>query len=240
MTGGQWYYSADGVEQHAISLEALKTMLAAGSLPWTALVWTDGLEEWTQARNVAALAATRPPIVTSAPSYQVPPVVTAAAAYQAPPQVFSSYISYAGFTKRFFAAFIDGFVLLILNFVVEVCVGMCLGFSHTAGGGTMDTLDVSGVESSPLLFIAGILVSWFYFAGMESSAKQATLGKQALGIIVTDSQGHAVSFGRASVRHFSKILSFVVLMVGFLMAGLTERKQALHDMVADCLVVDKH
>ena len=72
---------------------------------------------------------------------------------------------------------------------------------------------------------------------MESSAKQATVGKMALGIIVTDLDGRRIGFGRATGRYFAKILSALTLGIGFLMAGFTERKQALHDMVASCLVV---
>jgi uncharacterized RDD family membrane protein YckC len=72
---------------------------------------------------------------------------------------------------------------------------------------------------------------------MESSAKQATVGKMALGIIVTDLDGRRIGFGRATGRYFAKILSALTLGIGFLMAGFTERKQALHDMVASCLVI---
>jgi uncharacterized RDD family membrane protein YckC len=72
---------------------------------------------------------------------------------------------------------------------------------------------------------------------MESSAKQATVGKMALGIIVTDLEGRRLGFGRATGRYFAKILSALILGIGFLMAAFTERKQGLHDMVASTLVV---
>ncbi len=74
---------------------------------------------------------------------------------------------------------------------------------------------------------------------MESSSQQATLGKIALGIMVTDLSGNRISFARASGRHFTKILSGIILYIGFIMAGFTEKKQALHDIIADCLVVKK-
>lgn len=72
---------------------------------------------------------------------------------------------------------------------------------------------------------------------MESSAKQATLGKMALGIVVTDLEGARIGFGRATGRYFAKILSGLILGIGFLMAAFTERKQGLHDIIAGTLVV---
>ena len=81
------------------------------------------------------------------------------------------------------------------------------------------------------------VAQWLYFALMESSSKQATLGKMALGIRVTDVNGNRIGFGRATGRHFAKILSGLILGIGFLMAAFTEKKQALHDMIAGTLVV---
>jgi uncharacterized RDD family membrane protein YckC len=74
---------------------------------------------------------------------------------------------------------------------------------------------------------------------MESSSKQATLGKLALGIVVTDLNGNRISFGRATGRYFGKIVSGMIFAIGYIMAGFTEKKQALHDMIASCLVVLK-
>jgi uncharacterized RDD family membrane protein YckC len=83
------------------------------------------------------------------------------------------------------------------------------------------------------------VAGWLYFAMMESSNKMATLGKMAIGIKVTDLNGNRISFGRATGRYFAKILSGMILMIGYIMAGFTEKKQALHDMIASCLVVMK-
>jgi uncharacterized RDD family membrane protein YckC len=82
----------------------------------------------------------------------------------------------------------------------------------------------------------GLLGSWIYEAAMESSSKQATLGKMALGLKVTDLEGRRISFARATGRHFSKIISGCILLIGYIMAGFTQRKQALHDMIAGTLV----
>ncbi len=74
---------------------------------------------------------------------------------------------------------------------------------------------------------------------MESSPQQATLGKMALGLKVTDLRGEPISFGKATGRYFGKFVSELILYVGFMMAGWTEKKQALHDIMAGTLVVKK-
>jgi len=82
-----------------------------------------------------------------------------------------------------------------------------------------------------------VILCWLYFAGMESSHWQATLGKKAFSLRVTDLQGRRISFLRATGRHLAKLLSFLTLFLGFLMIPFTKRKQALHDMIARCVVV---
>lgn len=89
------------------------------------------------------------------------------------------------------------------------------------------------------LVICSIVISWLYFALMERSTRQATLGKMALGIVVSDMNGQRISFARATGRHFAKIISGVILVIGFIMAGFTAKKQALHDMIAGCVVIKK-
>jgi uncharacterized RDD family membrane protein YckC len=83
----------------------------------------------------------------------------------------------------------------------------------------------------------GFTSSWLYEAFLESSSRQATLGKMVLSLRVTDLEGHRISFLRATGRHFAKIVSVATLFIGYIMAGLTERKQALHDILAATLVV---
>ena len=80
------------------------------------------------------------------------------------------------------------------------------------------------------------MLSWVYYAGLESSSMRATLGKKALGLQVTDLTGQQISFARATGRYFGKLLSALTLGLGYLMAAFTERKQTLHDIVASCLV----
>jgi uncharacterized RDD family membrane protein YckC len=89
-----------------------------------------------------------------------------------------------------------------------------------------------------LVTLASIVLVWIYNASMESSKHQGTLGKMALGLIVTDSQGRPIGFGHATGRYFAKIITGLIpLGIGYAMAGFTEKKQALHDMIAGCLVL---
>ena len=86
---------------------------------------------------------------------------------------------------------------------------------------------------SRYFWLAGIL----YFVLMDSSAKQGTLGKIALGLVVTDVQGNRIGLGRAAGRYFAKILSSLILLIGFIMIAFTERKQGLHDILCSTLVL---
>lgn len=135
---------------------------------------------------------------------------------------------YAGFWKRFAAFIIDYFVTLISSMVAGAIVGFTMAFFFRA--------DHSSIQTAGGL--AGFLVGWLYFALMESSGKQATLGKMAVGIKVVDLRGEQISFARATGRFFAKLISAITLMIGYLMAGMTRRKQALHDMIAGCLVIN--
>jgi len=80
---------------------------------------------------------------------------------------------------------------------------------------------------------------WCYYAGLESSPLQATIGKLAVGLYVTDNKGERISFGRATARHFSKIISNIILLLGYCLAGWTSKKQALHDIISGCLVLKR-
>jgi uncharacterized RDD family membrane protein YckC len=89
------------------------------------------------------------------------------------------------------------------------------------------------------LALLRLMLNWLYFSLLESSAWQATLGKKALGLEVTDLDGNRISFGRATGRFFAKFISSIILGVGYIMAGFTEKKQALHDILAGTLVIRK-
>lgn len=152
--------------------------------------------------------------------------------------------NYAGFWLRVLALIIDKLILGIPGIIIGISV-MARLFSMPLE----DLENVNSIEDlRPYFGLFGMIVAtaciqaignWLYFALMESSSKQATLGKMAIGIKVTTLDGGRINFGRASVRYFGKILSGLILGIGYIMAGLSTKKQALHDMLADTLVVRK-
>jgi uncharacterized RDD family membrane protein YckC len=143
---------------------------------------------------------------------------------------------YAGFWKRLAAFMLDYVVVVVL----AMLAGGVVGSIHGAVTGIGATAGAPGDETAAGLgAVAGLLAWWLYYALMESSDRQGTLGKMALGIRVVDRQGARVSFWRATGRNFGKFLSSLIMGIGYLMAGFTERKQALHDLLADCLVVNR-
>lgn len=154
-----------------------------------------------------------------------------------------SAVRYAGFWRRFVAYMIDQIIMSIVAFMVFLPALALLGIGIGAGMMDEDASAMGFIIAVIAAYLTAILVivilEWLYYALMESSNKQATLGKLALGIIVTDLEGRRITFGRASGRYFGKILSGLIFSIGFLMAAFTEKKQALHDMIASCLVVMK-
>ncbi len=163
---------------------------------------------------------------------------------------------YASFGRRFVAVFIDVILLQLFFFIA-----------------TFEKAPSEIDNPKAILYsVFTTLLGWTYFAAMESSLMQATFGKRLLGIIVTDSNGKKISFGRATARYFSKsfcvliwivaglilvmaaatgnqnspyavlavllfFIGLLILFIGYLMALFTPEKQALHDIIARCLVV---
>jgi uncharacterized RDD family membrane protein YckC len=134
----------------------------------------------------------------------------------------SPIVKYAGFWRRVAASFFDNAVatLVGLGFVIILLI-----------------LKVPIPQWVSDIF--PLLIFWLYFSLMESSDKQATVGKIILGIRVTGIDGNKISFLRATGRVFAKFLSLIALGIGFLMVAFTKRKQGLHDMVSETLVVKR-
>ena len=140
-------------------------------------------------------------------------------------------MQYAGYWRRFTAFVIDATLFSVVQTVISVAVI----------GGVMTTMpgEEAAVVAVIAINLAMFTVMWLYFALMESSSLQGTLVKMMVGVVVTDVNGDRISFGRASGRYFAKGVSAVILMIGYVMAAFTERKQALHDIIAGCLVIRK-
>ncbi|MCY4588497.1 MAG: RDD family protein [Bryobacterales bacterium] len=143
---------------------------------------------------------------------------------------------YANFGQRLLAVILDTIVVCIVAGVIGTMLGLVIGVGGTMTGGHVGAgADIAGL----LGLLAGIAVDWLYEALLVSSSHQATLGKMALGIVVTDMQGRRISFLRATGRHFGRLLSLMLLLIGYLIQPFTPKRQALHDIMAGCLVLRK-
>ena len=153
---------------------------------------------------------------------------------------------YAGFWLRFWAYMLDGLILSVPSFLflAFVFAGLArrltdLRFPPHENPGELP-------PEFPLLLgwififtVVSWVGTWLYEALFLSSRYQATPGKMALSIVVTDRLGNRLTFGRASLRYLGKVLSGMTFSIGFLMAAFTEKKQALHDLLVGTLVVKK-
>jgi uncharacterized RDD family membrane protein YckC len=155
-------------------------------------------------------------------------------------------VEYAGFWWRFLAYIIDEIVISFVSWIFIIPILAIFGIS-------LYSLKQSGFDSDDKMMFLGplfmaiatmalisIIAQWLYYAVMESSKHQGTVGKLLLKIKVTDISGERVSFARATGRYFGKILSGMILLIGYIMAGFTERKQALHDILAGCYVIKEN
>jgi uncharacterized RDD family membrane protein YckC len=133
---------------------------------------------------------------------------------------------YAGLWRRGAAQIIDGLVLYLIGAVIGGFLGFLMAFS---GATPMQVMIIAGVIST--------LCGAIYEIGFHASAFQATVGKAALRIKVTDKAGARLSVARATGRYLAKFVSFWTLGVAYVMAGFTRRRQALHDKMAGTLVV---
>lgn len=137
--------------------------------------------------------------------------------------------SYAGFWKRVIAYLIDAF---IIAFPVTMIFGTVIPQVLKTENIEVTTVTVSMPQ------IIMLVASWVYFAGFESSAWQATIGKKILGMKVTDASGERIDFIKATIRYVAKFLSSFILMIGFIMVAFTAKKQGLHDFIAGTTVVN--
>lgn len=264
-----YYADAEQQRQGPLPAEELTRRFHQGRLRLDTLVWRDGLADWQPLRNFTQELAlhqaptetyytpveTRPPEAQS--SAPADPFATASASASgtaswsrpdspyAPPRatlvsgnvaVHGGEVVYAGFWKRVAANIIDSFVVGIVGGIIGAILGGIIGaiFGLNGGLGGGGFLVIQLVTN-----LVSIAITAGYYAWFHSSTNQATLGKLAIGIKVVRSDGEAISFARGVGRYFAFLLSSLILCIGLLMAAFTERKQGLHDMICDTLVVDK-
>lgn len=237
---GEWYFAIGNDRFGPEPISSVQQRIVSAELSASSLVWKESMPDWIPVGNVPELASflsITQPEATSAPmpGAMAPTVASPLGYYAAGP----ASVQYAGFWTRFVAMLIDSLIIFVPNCIIgSILSGVFTIFGVNAVPTTMS----AGNQGLPAASVAiswtvGIVIRWLYFAFFESSGAQATLGKMAVGIVVTDTEGKRISFAKATGRFFGKFLSAIILMVGFIMAAFTDRKQALHDLLAGTLVV---
>lgn len=231
----------DGERHGPYKEQDVRQWLRSGQVSGGDLAWYEGLADW---QPLSVLFPDEKPAASAAPDN---PYAAPGAPLQSLPETTAAALEdYAGFWKRVAAYILDLIVLYIPNTIVMKMMGGDAAqdvlrqslLSAPGDAHVMFTAYGQFYSSMSSAMILTTAMTWLYFAVCESSGWQATVGKLALGIRVTDMDGQRISFLRALGRYPAKILSSIILCIGFMMAGWTQRKQALHDMICSTLVLN--
>lgn len=259
----EWYYAEGQQRQGPLPVAEIRQRFQRGQLTLDTLVWREGMGQWAALRQVvdelglqtladasastasggfdlrrdyAAIDNGTAPLpgtgVLSSSPYAAPG--TSSGAYSQAVQ--GGEVVYAGFWKRFAAYLIDYFVLLIPSWIIGAILGVGIGAGLGATGAAGTAAEVTAQIISGL---SGLVISLLYYGFFHASRGGATLGKMAIGIKVVRGNGERLTLGRSIGRYFATILSSLTLLIGYLMAAFTDRKQALHDLICDTVVVDR-
>ena len=255
----EWYYAdATRQRQGPVSAGELIQRFHQGAMRLDTLVWREGLAEWRPLRDFSVeLGLDQAPAETfytsATPADPAPVAATAATAdspYAPPAATLTSDeafyaggdVVYAGFWKRVAAYLIDAFVVGVAAQIVQMLLmAVFFGLNMGSFASSPETMfsSASGIAFLVSVYLFPLAIQAAYYAAFHASSKQATLGKMAVGIKVVRGDGRRITLARGIGRFFGFLLSGLILAIGYLMAAFTERKQGLHDMLCDTLVVDK-
>lgn len=230
----EWFYAdATRQQQGPLSAAELRERHARGELRADTLVWKSGMADWLPLHEAIGLAASVPVVADPLPSH--------ASIMPAGAEIDRSDIVYAGFWRRVAAYQLDSLIIGTLSYILILPIAMMMGLG-SAGLASQSDPEAMLAMMMPMLVVMYLVMfaaQASYFAWMHARPAQATLGKMAVGIKVVRPDGSRISFWRGIGRWFGLLLSALPLCIGFLMAAFTDRKQALHDMACDTLVVDR-
>jgi len=253
----EWYFADGQDRQGPLSADDMRQRFQRGDMTLATLVWREGFAQWAplseaveelQLQNLASAASnlgsgidlrgdytaidngTAPLPGTGGGTYSPYTAPAAATGYANAAVVNGQDVVYAGFWKRYAAYFIDYILLTVVTLPLSMIINL------TGAGSGNESVQVA---LTLVVMLLSMVISIGYYAGFHASRGGATLGKMAVGIKVVRGNGERISFLRAFCRYLATIVSSLILMIGFIMAAFTERKQALHDMMCDTLVVDK-
>ena len=215
--------------------EQIKEWLRSGQLSRDDLGWYDGLADW---QPLSVLFPMEKPTPPPAPDIYAPPP-------QQQPQVSAAAFDYAGFWQRFGAWIIDLIILTIPSMLIMYFLGGMEAYKHfldqvQAGGDMSAALREYGTATEGSQ-IASLVITFVYYAFCEASKWQATPGKLALRLRVTDIHGQRLTLPRAAARNIVRLAGLIfglIPIVCYLAVAWTQRKQGLHDLMASTLVLN--
>ena len=260
----EWYYAEGQNRQGPLPVEEIRQRFQRGQLNLDTLVWREGMAQWAALRQVvdelglqtlasastaaasggfdlrgdyAAIDNGTAPQPGTGPLSSSPysaPGAAASAGYAQPVQ--GGEVIYAGFWKRVAAYLIDYVILVIPGGLIGGILGAIMGGAMGVAGSGETATEITIQLVSGLV---GLVIGAGYYGWFHASRGGATPGKMAIGIKVVRSNGERITLARSIGRYFATILSSLILCIGYLMAAFTDRKQALHDMLCDTVVVDR-
>ncbi|KRG65622.1 hypothetical protein ABB26_03520 [Stenotrophomonas humi] len=262
----EWYYADAQRERHGpVDAGAIREKFRQGELDLTTLVWREGMSQW---QPLSAVAEELQLLVQATTGIDLrsdyaaiengtapePAILSAAAhsPYAAPGSisidanhvVAGGDIVHAGFLRRFAASTIDSLVTGVVSYALLIPLALVMGVSVVSMTGSEMANVGAMLVFYALYYAICILVPAIYFGWMQSSGNMASLGKLAVGAKVVRVNGERISFWRAFLRYIAMaglalVTCGLAMLVSAIMVGVSERKQGLHDMICDTIVVDK-
>jgi uncharacterized RDD family membrane protein YckC len=230
------HYGIRGQRFGPIDLHTFVDRLRAGQVSGDDFVWDEDLDDWVPLHRYGVLLAS---LHEELPD-EIDPDDPRLHALDTDLDATATELQPAGFGLRLLAFLIDDVILIIpmaiWTMVFQDMTGMepvTLQMVLEASEAELDAM----LDQLTLVTAGGFVIRGIYHSLLESSTWQATIGKRAVGIQVTDERGARISLGRAVARHFGRLLCQITFMIGYLMILFTERGQGLHDRVAGTLVV---
>lgn len=133
-------------------------------------------------------------------------------------------INYAGIGDRLLAFLMDSIIIIVPLLALTQVTGL---------------YKINREWTGVAINIFELILCWLYFTAFESSSWQATVGKKILNLKVTNKDNLKITFRQASVRFWSKLITLLTLGIGFLILAFNEKRQALHDKIAGCVILNK-
>jgi uncharacterized RDD family membrane protein YckC len=250
----EWYYAVDGQRKGPISQSDLERLVAEGTITSSTLVWRQGMAQWqaygTPSGSASASGGASDDTAVCAfsgktyPKSQMVQYEGQWIAAEHRDEFFQRLregvaipgrFAYGGFWIRFGAKILDGIILSVasvsINFFLirKIFLGsLRIGQTRFPAGALLEY----NVVSTLINLGIGLTYAIFFI-----SRYSATPGKMAVGLKLVRSDGSQLSTGRIIGRHFSEVLSYLTLLIGYIMAAFDEEKRALHDRICDTRVI---